>query len=371
LIGVDGRRLTGAWAGLCAAVVLLASGCASNTEPAVLDVSDVPACNDVWIGGQLLPGDYEGCAGDDGDLVLPALSSCADGSQFTTHEDRLFARLNGTIEAGPEGSPEAATAYARFVSDCYQGPVSTRTDEPAAASHGRSRHPSATKDFETFAGNIFTVTVEQTKAYAAQVRFCATAPYQGGPIPITRGPWGLQDQEGTVWPADEGDAVLRGSVYPVEASVSVGDCLQGWVHFNVPGSTTPVRVVYDSSIGGPFTWDLTSPGTASLPDPPASEPLAAPTESSAYPAPPRDCYTLESAGSPFAGDWLSLASRGEFTDDTVKLQDRLNWLGFGCIPEDGDYGPVTREAVMRFQRAFGLVVDGKVGPQTWEAVFTY
>ena len=37
--------------------------------------------------------------------------------------------------------------------------------------------------------------------------------------------------------------------------------------------------------------------------------------------------------------------------------------------EDGDYGPETAGLVREFQRDFGLVVDGKVGPQTWHALF--
>lgn len=33
---------------------------------------------------------------------------------------------------------------------------------------------------------------------------------------------------------------------------------------------------------------------------------------------------------------------------------------------DGSYGPNTAHAVKTFQRRMGLVVDGKVGPQTWK-----
>lgn len=354
-------------AALSAALTLAISGCANKAEPEAFDLSGVPNCQAVWVVGKTLPQEYDGCVGDDGHLVMSGLSYCADGTQFTTHENRFFAQLGDTIGAGPEGSPGADASYNRFWSRCQKNPARTVDDDPASGK--RPKQLSARQDFQTFAGDIFTVTLVDTKPAAAKVQFCATAPYQGGSIPVTRSPWGLQDQHGTVWPADGDDVSLRGNTYPVEATVSVGDCLSGWVGFDVSASTSPMRVVYDSSIGGPFAWDVASSGPKTLPDPPTSQPL--PTEPPGYSSPQRDCYTLESAASRFSGNWLTLETRGQFTDEAIRLQDRLNWMGYGCIPEDGDYGPVTREAVMRFQRDFGLVVDGKVGSQTWETLFTY
>lgn len=47
------------------------------------------------------------------------------------------------------------------------------------------------------------------------------------------------------------------------------------------------------------------------------------------------------------------------------LQDALNTLGYNTGTVDGIFGPGTRSAVIRFQRATGLSADGVVGCNTW------
>lgn len=43
-------------------------------------------------------------------------------------------------------------------------------------------------------------------------------------------------------------------------------------------------------------------------------------------------------------------------------------LGYYRGDIDGYYGPLTEEAVMKFQKANGLAVDGIVGVNTYEAL---
>lgn len=62
---------------------------------------------------------------------------------------------------------------------------------------------------------------------------------------------------------------------------------------------------------------------------------------------------------------VSSHSRGGAVSE---VQQALADAGFNPGPIDGDFGPQTRAAVMAFQQARGLEVDGVVGPQTWGAL---
>ncbi|MDP6779639.1 MAG: peptidoglycan-binding domain-containing protein, partial [Candidatus Latescibacteria bacterium] len=77
-----------------------------------------------------------------------------------------------------------------------------------------------------------------------------------------------------------------------------------------------------------------------------------------------------------------LLKRGSGGAGVRQLQRRLIELGYRILGQrgktltaDGDFGPVTEEAVVEFQmqsvdrRGQPLVSDGKVGPVTWEVLF--
>lgn len=81
----------------------------------------------------------------------------------------------------------------------------------------------------------------------------------------------------------------------------------------------------------------------------------------------RHCRFLEEPLRLFPGHDLSTATRGLHMKEVQELQSMINGAGDGssCIPEDGDFGPVTRDAVKAFQTTYDLTVDGLVGEPTW------
>lgn len=68
--------------------------------------------------------------------------------------------------------------------------------------------------------------------------------------------------------------------------------------------------------------------------------------------------------------WRSTLRRGDKGADVIELQKMLVEQGYdvGSYGIDGDFGRGTLAAVQKFQQDHGLIVDGVVGPNTWEAL---
>jgi peptidoglycan hydrolase-like protein with peptidoglycan-binding domain len=61
---------------------------------------------------------------------------------------------------------------------------------------------------------------------------------------------------------------------------------------------------------------------------------------------------------------------GERSNAVAAVQQRLAANRI-CVAVDGDFGPMTRRAVLAFQRAHGLAADGVIGRKTWGALVLY
>ena len=62
---------------------------------------------------------------------------------------------------------------------------------------------------------------------------------------------------------------------------------------------------------------------------------------------------------------LKVGSTGQPVRD---IQTELKNLKLYTSSVDGDFGPMTRQAVMTFQHSHKLTADGIVGPRTWAAM---
>jgi Putative peptidoglycan binding domain len=75
---------------------------------------------------------------------------------------------------------------------------------------------------------------------------------------------------------------------------------------------------------------------------------------------------LVTGGGAMAGEpTIRFGSKGPFV---VDAQQKLSAKGVDPGPVDGDFGSRTRQAVVAFQAASGLLADGIVGNQTWAAL---
>lgn len=61
---------------------------------------------------------------------------------------------------------------------------------------------------------------------------------------------------------------------------------------------------------------------------------------------------------------MSVLRQGDNSPEVAKLQEALNKALGLTLKTDGDFGPVTVEAVKQYQRKNGLLADGVVGPVT-------
>lgn len=59
---------------------------------------------------------------------------------------------------------------------------------------------------------------------------------------------------------------------------------------------------------------------------------------------------------------------GSKNDYVLAWQRFLNLNGYDCGKEDGIFGEKTKSAVMKWQKAHGLVADGIIGSKTWASI---
>lgn len=88
--------------------------------------------------------------------------------------------------------------------------------------------------------------------------------------------------------------------------------------------------------------------------------LLGPAFAAPQPASADACYT-----------WTRTLHRGMSGSDVRRLQIRVGgWAAYhDFVRVDGIFGAKTEDAVKRFQRAYGLTVDGVAGSQTYNKIY--
>lgn len=66
-----------------------------------------------------------------------------------------------------------------------------------------------------------------------------------------------------------------------------------------------------------------------------------------------------------------LPPQGPYKPTVQQIQAALKNAGFYTGVIDGKKGPLTKKAIVEFQKAKGLTADGKVGPKTWGMLSAY
>lgn len=70
-------------------------------------------------------------------------------------------------------------------------------------------------------------------------------------------------------------------------------------------------------------------------------------------------------------DAVEILKKGETSQSVKEVQIKLKQLGYFQSDVTGYYGPITENAVKKFQRACGIKADGVVGPQTLKYIDKY
>ncbi|HEX6148591.1 hypothetical protein [Nocardioides sp.] len=115
--------LLGVWLGGCGeetpddqAAVGSTSTPEASVSPSQSDVPDGPACAEVWVDGQAIPGSYKGCV--DGDAWVDAEATrCDSGQVLIVYGDRYYG-AKGAVVNDVGTSLQESDQYRRAVRAC-------------------------------------------------------------------------------------------------------------------------------------------------------------------------------------------------------------------------------------------------------------
>ena len=81
-------------------------------------VESLPACDDVWVAGETLPDDYDGCVIQGNEIAVFSPGECPGGDQYATYDDTFYAVGGDTIEESPSGDIFSDPKFQKFTESC-------------------------------------------------------------------------------------------------------------------------------------------------------------------------------------------------------------------------------------------------------------
>jgi peptidoglycan hydrolase-like protein with peptidoglycan-binding domain len=152
-------------------------------------------------------------------------------------------------------------------------------------------------------------------------------------------------------PQKRGAVLVAVAIVAAAAGLGLTSALSGSGDDTEAGAGTSTTDEVATSETGPPETTTTLPPTTTTTAPPETTTTVPPTTTTTAPPDPAADGTLE---------------LGEGGDAVAALQQRLVELGYWLGDPDGNYGQLTRQAVMAFQKVEGLGRDGVAGPVTQE-----
>ncbi|MFE9023399.1 peptidoglycan-binding protein [Streptomyces sp. NPDC007808] len=176
--------------------------------------------------------------------------------------------------------------------------------------------------------------------------------------------WGKRHTSGTA-PDGPGPEPAATAPHIVSSGMNAAGSAGGWVRAALVAGTVALALSLSTAVmllirlGGHAGGDATAPIAASAP------------ASAAPAAPGYTCRAERVDGRWYAGNSRTrdaIVADGRAGPEVAEVQCLLRRAGIAPGAVDGIFGPVTEDAVRRFQERAGLVVDGIVGPHTWKAL---
>ena len=90
----------------------------AGTPAASGPVETLPSCDDVWVTGETLVSDYDGCVISGNDIKVFSPEMCPSGAEYASYEDRYYAIPGEVIRESPDGDIFRDEAFQEFAASC-------------------------------------------------------------------------------------------------------------------------------------------------------------------------------------------------------------------------------------------------------------